>query len=463
MEKIKIYDRRGAVDDRPKEKQMLDPWDESERAYAKHFAEQDKRRRYWEGQDEFEPALFNVLDDAEDLREMATDPMLYFVTGVVMERDDLTALRRDCKSEHEVWIKARPCKDPAKAKDPVRLRFMEPLYSIGVIEPTDWNVWVKVVPLPHADWEHVAEFKMPRYGDLRVNLTHGEQEEVRRESGGSRLKEEELAMDFRSPSKFLLDETLFITVDFELPNVPQNVIEWLEETAWPGHDNTRDALKRRIRRIINWKVPNQDNRRREIKAIRRAFQAKMLNRMWGKFWSQWVRRCKEMEPTGHRPMTNRQLASIKALFEQCKRALNLEKPEIRFWARCHCFECDTQFNRLLPIVYQDTYVEGTNDRNGAFETNYKRLIVKCYTCENISGQVLWYEEHSVIEKREETDWFEVAQDLKEKIDALYKIAADVEEIKPLENRLAFIEHMYIKIPAEQLLWGEYDAIDERFC
>jgi hypothetical protein len=170
-----------------------------------------------------------------------------------------------------------------------------------------------------------------------------------------------------------------------------------------------------------------------------------------------------MEPTGHRPMTNRQLASIKALFEQCKRALNLEKPEIRFWARCHCFECDTQFNRLLPIVYQDTYVEGTNDRNGAFETNYKRLIVKCYTCENISGQVLWYEEHSVIERREETDWFEVAQDLKEKIDALYKIAADVEEIKPLENRLAFIEHMYIKIPAEQLLWGEYDAIDERFC
>lgn len=458
-DKVTVFDRRGAQDNRPIAKQMLDPWEEADRMYAKLLSEQDKRRRYWEGLDEFEPALFNTLDDAEELREMAADPHLMFVTSVLMERKRYEELQRECKDMHELWLRARPTKDP---KEPVRVRFIEPLFSIGVKEPTDWNVWVKVVPLPHADWEHVSEFKMPRFGDLRVNLTHGEQEEVRRESGGSRLKEEELAMDFRSPSKFLIDETLFLTVGFELPNVPADVIEWLDDVAWPTHDALRERLKMRLRRIMNWKVPNHDNRKREIKAIRRAFQAKMLNRFWGKLWNWWERKCEEMKPTGKRPMTNRQLASIKALFEQTRVALGLDKPVVKFWARVHCTHCETQFNRLLPLSYAEEYVEDTDDVDNIFETSNHNAVY-CRTCKNETGVVLWFEEHSVIKEREEVDWFEIAQDLKEKIAALYTVAADLEEIKPLENRLQFIEHMYIKIPADQLLWGEYDAIDERYC
>jgi len=468
VSKAKVYDRRGAVDNRPIEQQGIDPWEKDEAMYARLIERKDRFKRYWAGTDEFEPALFNTLDDAEELREMATDPMLYFVTGVTMERAELIALRIQCKDEHEVWLKARPAKDP---KDPVRVQFMEPLFSIGVKEPTDWNVWVKVIPLPHADWEHVSEFKMPRWGDLSVNLTEGQQADVKRESNGSRLKEEELAMDFRSPSKFLLDEALFITVDFELPNVPEDVVKWLDETAWPTHDKLRERLLKWIAHLVHWKAPGMDNRRREVKAIRRAFQARMLNRLWGKFWHYWMTKCEEMKPTGKRPMTNRQLASIKALFEQMKATLNLDKPEIKFWARVHCRKCETQFNRLLPLSYEPQYdrIEDGGEVNGAIETS-NHTIIKCNTCEAKAGQVLWFEEHSVIMERGVPDWFEIAQDLKEKIAALYGAVnlsdhgtpVDLEEIKPLENRLHFIEHMYIKIPADQLLWGEYDAIDERF-
>lgn len=463
-EKVTIYDRRGAVDDRPTEQQGIDPWLEDQRAFNKHLKARDKRRRYWEGLEEFEPALFNTLDDAEELRELAADPHYMFVTSVLMERMDYLRLCAEHRNDmHQVWIKARPCKDPKKAKDLVRVRFMEPLYSIGVKEPTDWNVWVKVVPLPHADWEHVSEFKMPRFGDLSVNLTEGEQMEVKRESGGSRLKEEELAMDFRSPSKFLLDEALFITVDFELPNVPQAVVDWLEETAWPNHDAFRERLEKWIAHLVHWKAPGRDNRRKETKAIRRAFQARMLNVLWGKFWNWWTVHCEAMKATGKRPMTNRQLASIKAMFEQAKATLNLPKPVIKFWARVHCTNCETQFNRLLPLSYEPEHatIEEGGDLESHIETS-NHEPVKCGACKQHAGVVLWFEEHSVIKERGKPDWFEIAQDLKEKIAALYKVAADIDEIKPLENRLHYIEHMHIKIPSDQLLWGEHDAFDERF-
>jgi len=460
-----VYDRRGAVDDRPLDQQGIDPMIGSESKILQAIEKQDRQRRYWDGLEEFEPALFNVLDDGDDLREMAADPHLMFVTGVTMERKDLIALSIKHKGDlHAMWLDARPAKDLAKVKDPARLNFMEPLYSIGVKEPTDWNVWVKVIPLPHADWEHVSEFKMPRYGDLSVNLTEGEQAEVKRKSMGSRLKEEELAMDFRTSSKFLLDEALFVTVDFELPNVPEDVIEWLEDTAWPTHDAMRDWLLRRVKSLLKWKVVGKDNRRREVKALRRQFQASMLNKLWGKFWQRWTLRCEEMKLTGKRPMTNRQLASIKAIFEQTRAALNLEKPVIKFWARVHCTNCVTEFNRLLPLSYEPQHatIEEGGDLESFLETS-NHEPVKCRSCEQHAGVVLWFEEHSVIMERGKPDWFEVAQDLKEKIAALYRIASDVDEIKPLESRLHYIEHMHIKIPSDQLLWGEYDAIDARFC
>lgn len=420
-EQIKIFDRRGAVDDRPAKAQGIDPWEEADRMYERHLKEQDKRRRFYAGEGEFEPAMFSTIDDADDIREMAEDPHLLFLLG---------------EKKGKGWA---PFIDEHGTR------------------------WIKVVPMPHADWEHVEAFKMPRFGDNRVNLTEGEQMEIKRQSGGSRLKEEELAMDFRSPSKFLIDEAMFITVDFELPNVPENVLEWLEETAWPNHTRLRNRLIERLEAIMKWKVPGKDNRKREVKAIRREWQAKEVNRLWGKFWHWWVKKSEAMKPTGFRPMTNRQLASIKAVFEEFRAGMNLDKPVMRFWAKVHCLKCNTQRNQLLPLSYAPRFEEDTEEII-CLEEDGDHQKVFCKTCGTTNGMVLWFEEHTIIKAdgHAEPDWFEVAQDLKEKIEALYKIAAEIDEIKPLESRLHHIEHLHIKIDADALLWGEHDDIDERF-
>jgi len=428
-QEIKVYDRRGAVDDRPANTQGIDPWEEADRMYQQHLKEQDRRRRFYAGEDEFEPAMFSVVDDADDIREMAEDPYLLFLLGE--------------KKGQGNWV---PFIDEHGTR------------------------WIKVVPMPHADWEHVEAFKMPRFGDNRVNLTHGEQEEVRRASMGSRLREEEMAMDFRSPSKFLLDEATFATVDFELPNVPEDVLKWLEETAWPNHTRFRNRLFERLTHIMTWKVPGKDNRKREVKAIRRDWQAKQVNILWGKFWHWWVNKSKAMKETGHRPMTNRQLASIKAIFEEFRAGMNLDKPVMRFWAKVHCLKCNTQRNQLLPLSYAPRFEEETsvsNPKNEIICLEEKAHTEKifCKTCGTKNGMVLWFEEHTIIKEdgHAEPDWFEVAQNLKDKIEALYKVAAELEEIRPLEASLHHIEHLHIKIEADALLWGEHDEIDERFC
>lgn len=422
MNDVQVYDRRGAADKRPVDQQGLDPLLEADKLYEQHLRERAKMKRFWAGEGEFEPAFFDTIDDANEIREMAEDPYFLFLLGQ--------------KDKAGTW---KPFFDEHGTR------------------------WLKVVPLPHADWEHLEYFKMPRFGDNSVNLTHGEQEEIRRRSYGSRLKEEELSMDFRTSSKFLLDDILFLTVDFELPNFPEDVQRWLDDEAWPNHARLKKALIERLSEIKDYKVPDKDNRLKEVKAERRAEQELSLKRLWGKFWHWWMNKCGHAKKNGvNKPMSNRQLASIKSIFEQFRAGMNYDVPVIRFWARVHCTKCQVALNMLLPLTYQPMFEEETDEVIGLEEINDHANIL-CTTCGTESGMVLWFEDHTILDGRREPDWFDIAQTLSDKVNALYTIGASIDEIKPLESRLHFIEVTHIRISADQLLWGEYDEIDGRYC
>ena len=420
---IEVHDRRGAQDTRPVEEQgIANPMLEADRLYEKHLKERAKIKRFWAGEGEFEPAFFDTIDDANEIREMAEDPYLLFLMGK--------------KDKEGTW---KPFFDEHGTR------------------------WIKVVPLPHADWDHLEAFKMPRFGDNSVNLTHGEQEEVRRLSGGSRLREEELSMDFRTSSKFLLDDILFTTVDFELPNFPEDVQKWLDDEAWPNHANLKASLIERLSEIFTYKVPGEDNRLTKVRAKRRAEQELRLKRLWGKFWHWWSNKCGHAKKAGRRkPMSNRQLASIKSIFEQFRAGLNLDVPVIKFWATVHCTKCQVQRSTLLPLTYQPMFKEETDEVIGLDEIN-DHANIPCETCGTDSGVVLWFEDHTILDGRREPDWFDIAQTLSDKINALYSIGASIDEIRPLESRLHFIEVTHIRMDADQLLWGEFDAIDSRYC
>lgn len=420
---IEVHDRRGAQDTRPVEEQgIANPMLEADRLYEKHLKERAKIKRFWAGEGEFEPAFFDTIDDANEIREMAEDPYLLFLMGK--------------KDKEGTW---KPFFDEHGTR------------------------WIKVVPLPHADWDHLEAFKMPRFGDNSVNLTHGEQEEVRRLSGGSRLREEELSMDFRTSSKFLLDDILFTTVDFELPNFPEDVQKWLDDEAWPNHANLKASLIERLSEIFTYKVPGEDNRLTKVRAKRRAEQELRLKRLWGKFWHWWSNKCGHAKKAGRRkPMSNRQLASIKSIFEQFRAGLNLDVPVIQFWATVHCTKCQVQRSTLLPLTYQPMFKEETDEVIGLDEIN-DHANIPCETCGTDSGVVLWFEDHTILDGRREPDWFDIAQTLSDKINALYSIGASIDEIRPLESRLHFIEVTHIRMDADQLLWGEFDAIDSRYC
>lgn len=420
---VKVHDRRGAVDTRPVEEQgIVHPMLDADRLYEQHLKERAAVQRFWAGEGEFEPAFFDTIDDANDIREMAEDPYLLFLLGQ--------------KDKEGTW---RPFIDQHGTR------------------------WIKVVPMPHADWEHLESFKMPRFGDNSVSLTHGEQEEIHRKAGGSRLKEDELAGDFRTSSKFLLDDILFLTVDFELPNFPEDVQRWLDREAWPNHANLKASLIERLSEIFSYKVPGKDNRLKEVRAERRAEQELRLKRLWGKFWHWWMDKCGHAKKNNvHKPMTNRQLASIKSIFEQFRAGMNFEVPVIRFWAFVHCTKCNVARNMLLPLSYQPVFKEETDEVIGLDEIN-DHADIPCDTCGTKSGVVLWFEDHTILDGRREPDWFDIAQTLSDKINALYGIGASIDEIKPLESRLHFIEVTHIRIDADQLLWGEHDAIDGRYC
>lgn len=168
-----------------------------------------------------------------------------------------------------------------------------------------------------------------------------------------------------------------------------------------------------------------------------------------------------------KPMSNLQLTSIKAVFEAFRAGMNFKVPVIPFWARVHCLECHTSLNRLLPLSYQPIFKEKVDDDQvdeviGLEEVN-DHAKIPCNVCKKESGVILWFEDHTVLDDDFKPDWFNIAQSLSDKINALYSISASIDEIKPLESRLHHIEVVHIKIDADQLLWGEHDEIDQRFC
>jgi hypothetical protein len=304
---------------------------------------------------------------------------------------------------------------------------------------------------------------MPNFGDLSVNQTEGEQAEIKRQAKGSRLMEDELAGDFRSVSKFLLDDILYSTVDFELPNIPENIIQWLNNIAWPNHNRLRDRIEEMFRDMVSWQPPNMDPADPRVDGIRKARAAKEVNRMWGKFWHWWDKKCTKAKDNGQlNPMSRAQLASIKMVFHVFIKEMGFEKPVVKFWARCHCLHCEMNRNVLLPLNYQPVFETKSDEPFTAEDVKEEKRLF-CEICGTESGIVLWYEKHEILDtSHKQQDWFAIAQDLKERIDSLYAEAADLEEIKPLERNLNWIEHIYLRYDADQLLWGQYEDIDERY-
>ena len=423
-DEIRIISRRGGIEQRraPRKARMpADPFGlEAEAAIHKEIARQGMWERYREGKGEFEPAFFCAQDDFFALQEMASDPHLRFFYGQMTK-----------SGWQSFWDQ-------------------------------HGNQWIKVVPHPQADFDHV-ERKMERWGDNRVNLTEGEQAEIKRRSNGNRLREEELAMDHRSPSRFGWDDLGFHTIPFDLPNLPENVEIWINESCWPKYNLLHKQLVNKLHNMIKVHKAEGDNRKREIKAQRKKEQEQMLDELWRKFWKWWMdiqgrakARAEERSdvveidgvPIKHitftqMPMTRRQVNSIKMIFEVFRKEMGFELPNIRFWADTKCTKCNTETRMLLKL---DTKV--------AF----------CKICGEITAEVGEFETHEILDDGPpEPDWWEVAENLRTQINELYAEGADMEEIKRLERRLHFIEVEHIKLVDHNNLFYSDHNVDERFC
>jgi hypothetical protein len=424
VEGIKIIKRRG-VEERQAPRSSADPWANVEDAIHKDLERQAMWARYRAGQGEFEPAFFCGTDDYFLLQEMADDPHLRFWYG-------------------------------EKTKDGWRSFWDE-----------HGNQWVKVVPHPIADHANVLE-KQERWGDHRVNLTEGEQAEIKRLSNGNRLKEEELSMDFRSPSRFSWDDLGSHYVAFDLPKFPENVEQWLNGT-WDRYERFHEALIEKLILIKEHDIfvtpPYVDTRiqRDEERAV-------MLTTIWKKFWKWWVAskerakaRAEDLAAKGSSdddgnplevdgvpinfvvqtefPLTMKQVNSIKRMIEAFRIEMRLESPVQVFWAGTKCTKCDVEARMLLPMATEVAY---------------------CKVCGTMNAQVTEYEFIPFLHERPTTDWWELAETLRRLISGKYAVAAGLDEIIRLERRLHFIEVEHIKLVDANNLFYSGPAIDDRF-
>ena len=424
---ITIISRRGGIEQRrmPRKARMpADPFGlEVERAIHKEIARQGMWERYRKGEGEFEPAFFCATDDFFLLQEMASDPYLRFFYGQ--------------RTPSGGWVS-----------------FWD----------EHGNQWVKVVPHPQADFDHVEQ-KMKRWGDNRVNLTHGEQEEIKRQANGNRLKEEELAMDHRSASSFGWDDLGFHTIPFDLPNLPENVEIWINGSCWPKYNLLHKQLVAKLHNMVEAHKAEGDNRKREVKEQRRKEQEELLNELWKKFWKWWMDvqgRAKaraearsaaagasEIDgvPIRHiffteLPLTRKQVNSLKMIFETFREKMGFETPVMRFWADTKCTKCDTERRMLL---------------------NLSTKVAFCKICGEITAEVLEFESHDILDDGPpEPDWWEVAEELRSRINALYAEGEDLSVIKRLERRLHFIEVEHIKLVDHNNLFYADFTVDERF-
>ena len=425
VEGIKIISRRSGVEEQKAPSPSADPWADVEREIHKDLERQGMWARYRAGQGEFEPAFFCTSDDYLLLQEMAADPHLRFWYG-----ERTKAGWRSFWDEHG-------------------------------------NQWVKVVPHPQADHANVAE-KMARWGDHRVNLTEGEQAEIKRRSGGNRLKEEELSMDFRSISRFGWEDLGFHTVSFDLPSFPENTEHWLNDT-WDRYDRFMERLIERLALIKEHDIlvtpPYVDTR-----IQRDEEREQMLNTIWKKFWKWWMDaqgRAKAdaeaaalagstdddgnpLEIDGvpinfivqtRMALTKKQVNSLKRIIETFRVEMGLETPVMRFWAGTTCTKCDAEASKLLPM-----------DATEAF----------CKLCGTMNAQVTEYEFIPIVDGRPTTDWWELAEKLRSLIAGKYAEGAEIDEIIRLERRLHFIEVEHIKLVDANNLFYSGPAIDDRF-
>lgn len=425
VEGIKIIKRKGGIEERklPRRQRPADPWSDVEDAIQRSLAVQGMWDRYKKGIGEFEPAFFCASDDFHILQEMASDPFLRFFYG----------------------------------------EFVKGVGWRGFWD-AHGNMWVKVVPHPQADHAHVAQ-KMERWGDNRVNLTEGEQAEIKRRSNGSRLKEEELAMDHRSPSRFCWEDLGFHTVSFDLPDFPENVEHWVADT-WTRYNRMRAQLIEKLYVMVKDHKADGDNRTKEVRAKRRKEQEEMVNQLWKKFWK-WYMNCQGqakrraealaeansgVEIDGvpinfivqtEMPLTRKQVNSLKRIFETFRVHMEFETPVMRWWAGTKCTKCDTEARALLPMTTE---------------------VAFCKICAAVTAEVVEMEWAPILDDGPpETDWWELAEQLRRRIADKYAEAAHMDEIRRLERRLHFIEVEHIKLVDANNLFYSDVSVDERFC
>lgn len=400
-DQVRVFDRRGKVERKPRPTQfelLLG----AEEAIQAEIARQGVRDRFFKGKGEFEPVLMHPFEDLDIIRDLIDDPHTRIWWG-----------QRDPKTKK--W-------SPFFNRNGERL--------------------VKVTRGLEADIDHQRQL-FEQFGDLSISNTHGEQEEAGRKANWNKLKMDEGAMDFRSISRDLIPDCLFRVTDYELPDFPENVSRWLDHTAWPTYNHVLNWIRRELTKVAQHKAEG-DNRRKAVSAIRRAEQGSMLRAKWAAFWKQWMHKVGLAKNKGeYPPMTRKQLASIKFIIESFRVEAGLEEPVMRFWARTACtnVSCGTERYMLLNLTTK---------------------VAFCKACGQNKAEVLDFEEHGVLDEGPpEYDWFEAAAKLQERIKLLEEEKAELNEIDKLRSKLMFIERIHIKLD-NNLLYSNRAAVEDRY-
>lgn len=399
IDQIRVFDRRGKVERKPRKTQfelML----EADEAFQQELARQGLRDRFFKEKGEYEPVLMHPFEDLDIIRELIEDPYTRIWWG---ERDKKT----------KKWA-------PFYNKNGERL--------------------VKVTRGLEADVDH-KERNFELFGDQSISNTHGEQEEAWRRARGNKLRMDEEAMDFRSISRDLIPDCLMRVTDFDLPDFPENVSLWLEHKAWPTYNHVLGWISSVLQEIAEHKAQG-DNRKKAIAAVRKAEQERMLVAKWSAFWKGWMHKVGKAKNKGeYPPMTRKQLASIKSIIESFRVAMGFDTPAMRFWSKTVCDNCGTERSMLLNLTTKHAF---------------------CKDCGQSKAKVVEFEQRDVLEHGPpEYDWFEAAAKLQEHIRTLEEEKAELQEIDKLRSRLMFIERIHIKLD-DNLLYSNRAAIEDRY-
>lgn len=406
LEGVTIINRRGGRKP-PKARDVEPPVfpEDIEAIILRDIAERDRRKRYWNGEGEFEPVFISMADDPELVREFADDPDVLMYTGQ----------RRDRK-DPDSW---EPFLDRAG------------------------NRLVKVIPVLKRDHSHYL-YKQDRWGDKRLNLIEGEQAEIKRRSNGSRLKEEELAMDHRSPSRFGWEDLGFHTAPFDLPDFPENVQYWLDTIAWPKYNEISERLIGHLQTVVREHDILLSPPYVDVRIERRKEQEARLVALWDHFNSWWKEKVAHAKEMGrYAPLASKHVASIKMIFETFRLEMGFDTPVMHFWGNTQCTVCGVERKRCIPLDSKEMF---------------------CRTCGDVTVEVTEWDPHDILDPGPpQVDWWERAAKLQTKINELYAEAAELSEILPLERYLRYIEVEHIKFDDPSMIfYSAYPEVDDRF-